>query len=388
MTANSGASAYVIDPVTHRDQLRRIGYNHYLRTGRVPVEIKSALGEDIAGGYWVKFNPYHDPRNGQFTFAPGHPNALSNAVISERHGRYLSEQRTVKEPTSATAESSTPAPGEAARTNGEPVANAQLAQYRPNPRVRMGGNNGPPLNDPMTLERVFPGLNNAPGGSLVAIADNILDISGPGQRLTTELTAAHANKLIRDIKAIDPNYHLDTAGFPTTFDGQTNLIRQLQFDRAAAFYRMKGETRPLQVETLRLMQERADRAYIEGQALFETGHLQPRLSREEAIGNYVDRMVRRELRRVYNLENIDHSRGQKIRVNGREYDGSGGDLTFRIPDARVGNIAFDVTLTRKTPKTPQIRGFFNSDFKPNAVIIIRPSQLGPNSTYAIAKPGE
>lgn len=64
------------------EELRRPGYVHYLRTGRVPVEIKAALGEDIAGGYWVKFNPYHDPRNGQFTFAPGHPNALSNAVVS------------------------------------------------------------------------------------------------------------------------------------------------------------------------------------------------------------------------------------------------------------------------------------------------------------------
>ena len=73
------------DNETRRAQLRRTGYSHYLRTGRVPVEIKSALGEDIAaGGYWVKFNPYHDPENGRFTFAPGHPNAVSSPVISER----------------------------------------------------------------------------------------------------------------------------------------------------------------------------------------------------------------------------------------------------------------------------------------------------------------
>lgn len=67
-----------------RNELRRIAYNHYLRTGRVPLEIKSALGEDISGGYWVKFNPYHDPDNGRFTFAPGHPNAIGNPMVSER----------------------------------------------------------------------------------------------------------------------------------------------------------------------------------------------------------------------------------------------------------------------------------------------------------------
>ena len=67
-----------------RNELRRIAYNHYLRTGRVPLEIKSALGEDISGGYWIKFNPYHDPDNGRFTFAPGHPNAIGNPVVSGR----------------------------------------------------------------------------------------------------------------------------------------------------------------------------------------------------------------------------------------------------------------------------------------------------------------
>lgn len=46
----------------------------------------------------------------------------------------------------------------------------------------MGGNGGPPLNDPLTLERTFPGLANAPGGSLVALADNILDLTGPANR--------------------------------------------------------------------------------------------------------------------------------------------------------------------------------------------------------------
>lgn len=42
----------------------------------------------------------------------------------------------------------------------------QLAQYRPNPRARMGGNGGPPLNDPLVITQVFPSLQNAPGGAI------------------------------------------------------------------------------------------------------------------------------------------------------------------------------------------------------------------------------
>ncbi|MAP62343.1 MAG: hypothetical protein CMH34_01045 [Microbacterium sp.] len=221
---------------------------------------------------------------------------------------------------------------------------------------------------------------------MVALADNILDLTGPANRLTTGLAEDHVNMLIQQIRTIDPKYRQDSLGFPTTLEGQVNLIRQLRLDRAVAFYRVKGETRPLQVETLRIMQERADSAYAEGQVLFDAGRLQPRLSREEAIGNYVDRAVRRELRELYNVRGIDYSKGQQITVIGREYDTSGSDLTYRIPDARVGNIAFDVTLSRKTLATPQVRGFFNSDFKPDAVLIVRPTQLVSNSTYAISSP--
>ena len=42
-------------------------FSHYLRTGRrLPPEMFSE-GQDVE----LKFNPYHDPRNGQFTFGPG-----------------------------------------------------------------------------------------------------------------------------------------------------------------------------------------------------------------------------------------------------------------------------------------------------------------------------
>jgi len=72
-------------------------------------------------------------------------------------------------------------------------------------------------------------------------------------------------------------------------------------------------------------------------------------------------------------------------VNSREHDTSGADRTYRIPDSRVGSIAFDVSITPKTLATPQVRGRFNTDFQP-AAIIVRPSALGQNSTYLITRP--
>lgn len=374
---------------TEKKSAERLAFEHYLRTGR-------RLSPQAWGqGVEHKFNPYHDPRNGRFTFAPGGPRSLSHVIISDRRGLHRARQHDSGSMAAADARATfaptrtdqTVSTSEVVYRPNEGSATIQPAQYRPNPRARMGGNGGPPLNDPLTLERTFPGLTNTPGGSLVALADNILDLTGPANRLTSGLAEDHVNMLIHQIRTIDPNYRLDSLGFPTTLEGQRNLIRQLRLERAEAFYRVKGETRPLQVETLRLMQERADRAYAEGLALLEAGRLKPRLSREEAIGNYIDRAVRSDLRDMYNVQAIDYSKGQNIRIIGREYDSSGSDSTYRIPDARVGNIAFDVTLSRKTLATPQVRGFFNSDFRPDAVIIIRPAQLGPNSTYAISRPG-
>jgi predicted chitinase len=42
-------------------------FSHYLRTGRRLPKETFLEAQDIE----LKFNPYHDPRNGQFTFAPG-----------------------------------------------------------------------------------------------------------------------------------------------------------------------------------------------------------------------------------------------------------------------------------------------------------------------------
>ena len=340
-----------------RKSLHAHAFEHYLRTGRrIELQPRRAAIER-------KFNPYHDPDNGQFTFAPGGRRSGTSRPSSQRG-------------------SDAPKPGVSANP-----AKLLLAQYRPNPRARIGGNRGPALNDPMTLERAFPGLRNAPGSSIVTLADNMLDITGPASRLTTELAQAESRRLIEQVKQIDPEFQYERLGSPTTLEGQINEIRTLRMHRAAARYNKLGDDKPLQVEVLRQIQDSVDRAYDEGVELFDAGRLKPRLSRNEAIGNYVDRTVRRDMRRLFDRYGIRHGSGQPVRVVGREYDTSGSDRTFRIPDARVGRIAYDSTLERKLPSKLQIRGFFNSDFRPSSVVIVRPRQLGPKSTYVIKKPG-
>ncbi len=267
-----------------------------------------------------------------------------------------------------------------------PVARQSRPPLRLPSRTGIGGNGGPPINDPLTMEHVFPRLDGSPAGSILTMTDTVFDLTGPAQVLTIDLTAAHTRQLIGQIRAIDPNYRFDSLGTPTTIEGQANQIRGLRLDRAEAYYRVKGDLRPLQVETLRLLQDRADTAYDEGKTLHTAGRLKVRLSREEAIGNYVDRATRRHLREFNTKLGISTAKGGAVRVIGREYATSGSDRTYRIPDARVGNLAFDVSLTQKTLRTPQIRGFFNSDFKPGAVIIVRPTQLGSGGTYIIIRP--
>lgn len=47
---------------------KRYAFTVWLRTGRLRPEHR-------ADGLEFKFNPYHDPRDGRFTFAPGGPGA-------------------------------------------------------------------------------------------------------------------------------------------------------------------------------------------------------------------------------------------------------------------------------------------------------------------------
>ena len=245
----------------------------------------------------------------------------------------------------------------------------------------------------MTLEQSFPGLRNSPGGAVVAVADGLFDLTGPANAMTAEVLDNQARQLSAQIKAIDPAWHYDEI-VPTdalgnrieTTQGLTAKVNDLRFQRAAVTARVRGDYESLQVETLRFVQRNADAAYDQGVTLLKAGRLASRLSDQEALGNYVDQQVRRSLRERYNQSGIDSAGTGPVRVNRRENNSSGGELTYRRPDARVNDVAFDVTLTRKTLSTPQVRGFFDADFRPSRVVIIRPRQLGADYTYAIPRP--
>lgn len=361
----------------------RLAFEIYLRTGK-------RLARPEVPEH--KFNPYHDPRNGRFTFAPGGPRSVSSATSSNPRSVWAPKKRPKGSAKPPIDKRLAPALDESlldALPTKIGLTDFQLANRGGRgPRKGRGRGGGRSPNDPTLLDHVFPGLAKSPAGSIVRLADGVLDLTTAANEVTRELHRGEVRKLVAEIRAIDPDYHFETLAEPQTIEGRVNEIKALRFRRALAFYRERQEFRPLQVEVVKIMQDRADAAHDEAVALYNAGRLTPRLSREEAIGNFIDRAVRADLRSVFNVNQVDTSRGQPVRVVGREYDSSGTDLTYRIPDARVGNIAFDVTLTEKTLRTAQVRGFFNADFRPDAVIIIRPRQLGGIHTYAITRPGK
>lgn len=361
----------------------RRGFANWLRTGRWPIAARN-------NGVELKFNPYHDPRNGQFTFAPGGPRSLSRVIVSHGRQHALHNDRLALANSASTGKDSivSNAAGgvltlqEAVYRQGEQIGLTQASRA---PRTPRGSNFGA-FYDPVTLQQAIPNLQGQPGGAIIALTDTLFDITGPAQELTAQMTRDWSNQLITQIQALDPNYRFDSLGFPQTLQGQINQLNRLRFDRAAAFLRTRNEVKPLQVEILRFTQQRADQAYTDGIKLLRAGKLNIRLSEQEALGNFIDRKVRFDLRKQFDQYGIDAAGRGPVRVNRRENDSSGSELSFRLPDARVGDIAYDVTLTQKTLNTPQVRGFFNTDFKPSHVVIIRPHQVGLHASYVITRP--
>jgi hypothetical protein len=156
-------------------------------------------------------------------------------------------------------------------------------------------------------------------------------------------------------------------------------------ERASTDYRIRGDVGPLQTETVLFLRKAVDDAYADAVKKYTAGELQPRLSREEAIGNYMDGVVRQNLRQLYRSYIIKYG-NNNIKINNRDYITSKSGFDYRIPDARVGDISFDWTLSLKTMSSRQIQGFFDADARPKAVVIVRPSQYGNDTLYAIRRP--
>lgn len=255
------------------------------------------------------------------------------------------------------------------------------------------GSNGPP-DDFTSLQEVFPGLKDAPALAIpLAPVDGFFGFSALADEANLAATMLQYRFLVAQIKTLNPGF-VDEELLPEggiaglSWQGRINLINRLRLERAATLYRFNGDIRLLQVEVLRFLQNAVDAAYDEGVKEYLAGRLKPRLSREEAIGNFVDVTVRRSLQNLLNTYSISYGPNGNATINNRDYDTSSPRKTFRVPDARIGDISFDWTLSLKTILSQQIRGFFAADSRPIGVVIVRPSQLGRNSTYLIPRPAE
>jgi hypothetical protein len=248
------------------------------------------------------------------------------------------------------------------------------------------GGNEPPY-DFMELSELFPGLRNEPGIAIpLAPIDSFLGISSVANQANLAATEIEYDKLIDQIRAIDPNFrHRDLEPLASMdWQGRANTIKTLLLERAAAYYRVRGDIRPLQVETLRFLRGAVDRAYDQALQEYRNGQLKVRRSVEIAIGKRVDFIVREELKELFNSLRITYGPRQNIIINNQ--DRSSEDQTYRVPDARLGNVSFDWSLVFKQFSDPQIRGFFRADSRPDTVVIVRPSRVPGLSTYAIARP--
>ncbi|MEG8040901.1 hypothetical protein QP166_16730 [Sphingomonas sp. LR60] len=162
---------------------RRRDFSIWLRTGRPPTR--------TADGIELKFNPYHDPHNGQFTFAPSGSRSLARVVISHRRPKAALERARAsiwRKPPAAPVDK-VPERGGIINAVYRPDGDSgsfQNVQFRP-PRLPRGSNSRA-FEDPMTLEQTFPGLRDAPGGAVILLLDNVFDLTGPSNELMAAMT--------------------------------------------------------------------------------------------------------------------------------------------------------------------------------------------------------
>ena len=117
-------------PIAHRidrNKMEMLAFGHYLRTGqRIDVDdVIAHSGREHESE--SKFNPYHDPDDGRFTFGPGGGSLAPRNRAGAGSARQSQTQRG-----SRTSRSPAPLPS---ATKLPPVAAAQQGPEAPNPRV-------------------------------------------------------------------------------------------------------------------------------------------------------------------------------------------------------------------------------------------------------------
>jgi hypothetical protein len=165
-----------------------------------------------------------------------------------------------------------------------------------------------------------------------------------------------------------------------------DAINDLLMKRASALYNLRYDPSQLQVETLKFLRKTVDAAYAEAVEEFRAKGLKVGPSYNRAIGNLVDENVRDKLKQLYNEYDIYYGKGGFITINNRDYNRLRDPPTYRVPDARVGNIAFDWTIGLKTAATRQVIDFFEADSKPAGVVIVVPTQINKDGAYYIPRP--
>ena len=111
---------------------------------------------------------------------------------------------------------------------------------------------------------------------------------------------ANIRPFFTQIKQIDPSF-VDNPLLPAdgiadlTWEGHNELIDNLRMERAVAYYRVRGDIEPLQLEALRYLQKTVDSAYDQAVSMADADLLNPKLSRERAIGVAMDGEFERSL---------------------------------------------------------------------------------------------
>lgn len=258
-----------------------------------------------------------------------------------------------------------------------------------NPRVRMGHNGGPPLEDWRTLRQVGVPRPNGPEGAIFGVLDNLFDFTGPALALQTDLLDLWTRNNIADILAIDPGHRfpdrLSAGG--SEGDSLRWKIADYNFyesELAATKYIFEGDIGALQNETLRVYQGFVDRGFAQALGEAKEGTLfQPEgWSRAQALGTRMDKLARDNMDGWFREHRINPGRDINVAVNSRLSAKPEGSYT--VPDIRVGGVVFDASISPKNVNTFQVQQFYTSP-KVQSVFIVRPTSMG--GSYFLPKTG-